>query len=175
MAVFGFCVEGCQQERLDLVGADAFDELLACRVRSRAAIDSFQAVAEELARADPSEGDLEAEYRRLQDSARRALRAHPDRPPEPPSQDESSRPLTAWWCPECGGLEAPQPCLGICLWRPVEWVRSDRWLQERERLDAELETEAALRRILRGVAYVTPREGQWQVGWRRLKALARGG
>jgi hypothetical protein len=175
MSVFGFCAGDCQQERLDLVGADTFDELLAGRARSRAAIDSFQAVAEELTRAQPSEGDWEAEYRRLQDSARRALKAHPDRPPEQPGQDEGSRPVTAWWCPECGGLEAPQPCLGICLWRPVEWVRRDRWLTELECLDAELETEAALRHIMRGVAYVTPREGQWQAGWRALRASARRG
>jgi hypothetical protein len=31
------------------------------------------------------------------------------------AMDDAAEVAVTWWCPECGGLDAPQPCLGSCL------------------------------------------------------------
>ncbi len=172
MGVFGSCEAGCREERLDLVGADAVDQCMADAATSRRAAQAFSAVAQELARGEPAQEAWEAEYRRVQGSARAALRDHPQRGEGRATEDEV-RAVTTWWCPDCGGLEAPQPCLGVCVWRPVEWVSRDLWQQERERLEVQLESEAALRGLLRQIAFITPREGQWRAGWQALSVHAR--
>jgi hypothetical protein len=77
---------------------------------------------------------------------------------------------TTWWCAGCGGIDAPQRCLGICVWRPVEWVNRTRYSEERACALAQLDTERRLRQLLRRIAFVTPRAGQW----RALLAPARG-
>jgi hypothetical protein len=83
--------------------------------------------------------------------------------------DEPAGHVTAWWCAKCGGIDAPQPCLGICVWRPAEWV--NRSVYESERSGAA--TERALIRLLRRVAFVTPRDGQWERNWLIVHSQAR--
>jgi hypothetical protein len=170
MAIYGSCERGCSEQRLDLVGADAFDELVAAGARSRAAVTTFGGVADELAQGRPPQRSSEAEYRRIQKSARAALRAHPE---DTSAADEEVPTATAWWCPACDGLGAPQPCLGICVWRLVDWVRAEDYEREHERVDALLVAEAALRRLLRQVRSVTPREGRWEAAWQAFSAGAR--
>lgn len=170
MAIYGTCQGGCTEERLDLVGADALDELEADLVRSRAATDSFWAIAQDLARGGEPAGGWEPAYRRLQAQACEALRVHP----EPAAAlEEPAREVTTWSCPKCGGLDAPQPCLGICVWRPVEWVRREAWQAQEESRRIERGTEALLRGLLRRLAFTTPRENHWQAGWEALNSAAR--
>ena len=79
---------------------------------------------------------------------------------------------TVWWCAECGGIDAPQPCLGICVWRRVEWVNVTSYLEQRAAAHAERDTERRLRALVRRIASVTPRAGHWERGWRALEAQA---
>jgi hypothetical protein len=169
MAIYGTCQGGCREERLDLVGADAFDEVEAELVRSRAAIAAFRQIAQELARSTKPADGWELAYRRLQNGAREALRAHP-KPGE--AADQPAREVTTWFCPSCGGLEAPQPCLGICVWRPIEWVTREAWQAAKETDRTERETEASLRGLLRRLAFTTPRKNHWAAGWEALSSAA---
>lgn len=171
MSVFGSCEQGCAEQRLDLVGADSLDELVASRSALRRHIERFRGIAQELAARHLGEDECQAAYRHLQTAARAALREHPAGDLQ--AVDEPARMATTWWCPRCGGLEAPQPCLGVCLWRPVEWVPRKIWEEEREQARAERDAEAELRQLLRRLVFITPREGRWEAGWRALSVGAR--
>jgi hypothetical protein len=73
--------------------------------------------------------------------------------------------------PAFGGIDAPQPCLGIWVWRPVEWVAAERYVEAREKAQAALAEERRLRTLLRRAAAVTPRPRQWERGWAVLADL----
>jgi hypothetical protein len=128
--------------------------------------------AEELASHPPGAGACESAYRSLRDAARITLRRHPEIDALDVDWDERVEFATTWWCAGCGGIDARQPCLGICVWRPVEWVNPTRYSEERACALAQLDTERRLRRLLRRIAFVTPRVGQWERCWRLLKAQA---
>jgi hypothetical protein len=81
--------------------------------------------------------------------------------------------VTGWWCARCGNVDLPQPCIGVCVWRPQDWVNVA--LFERQLALAEPVFHAArsLDRFLTRVAAVTPATGQWQRNWEALQAQAR--
>ncbi len=140
--------------------------------RSREAIRSFLPIAEELAQREVPAETWEAGYRRLQSAARDALRARVEIQGDP-AVGQPARQVVAWSCPRCGGLEAPQPCLGICVWRSVAWITREAWQDQRQHLAEAVRVEAALRRLLHQIAFITPREGRWKDGWQALSAAAR--
>ena len=110
-----------------------------------------------------------AAYRASQRAALAVLSRHE-------SHDDSDEPaehVTTWWCAECGGIDAPQPCLGICVWRPANWVNRTAYEAARSRAAGERDVERAMVGVLRRVACVTPREGHWERNWRALHADAR--
>jgi hypothetical protein len=78
-----------------------------------------------------------------------------------------------WRCPNCGGLEAPQPCIGVCVWRPVDWVEAAAFETERAEALRDMELEGSLVGLLARFARVTPREGQWERNWLAFGAEAR--
>src|SRR6059058_1462487 len=95
----GACELGCGGERrLDLVPARALDELAAAADAAQARVQELRALVRPLTAEAPV--DAESAYRRVQDTARAALRAHG----EPPVLDERERVRTTWWCPSCGGI-----------------------------------------------------------------------
>ncbi|RFF33025.1 hypothetical protein [Wenzhouxiangella sediminis] len=71
----------------------------------------------------------------------------------------------AWECVGCGRIEAPQPCLGICQDRAVELVHADDY----ERLQAD---NRQMRELILRLARTSPREGQWEAGYRALQSRA---
>jgi hypothetical protein len=170
MAQFGTCDSGCSEQKLELVRAAAHDSLAALASSADARAGAFRSVAEELAWHQPAGEDRQDAYRALQDKARATLHRHPSVDGQDVELEEPAEPATTWWCAECGGIDAPHPCLGICVWRPVEWVNRVVYAYQRKRVLAERERELRLRRLLRRVASVTPREGQWERGWRVLQA-----
>jgi hypothetical protein len=169
MGEWGTCETGCTERKLELVRAAASDTLAAVATRAGARADVFATVAQELLRERPTGPER---YRSLQARAHAALAEHPDT-----DHDEvwaqPSEPAITWWCEECGGLDAPQPCLGICVWRPVEWVNRTVYEHERERAFAERARERHLRRLLRRLASVTPRPEHLEENWRAFAAEAR--
>jgi hypothetical protein len=136
MCVFGTCERGCSENKLELVRATACDMLRAGAAEAKARADAFADLAQRLASNAPGH-EVESAYRSAQRNARQLLRRHPkadqaDIDPEQPAEH-----ATTWWCAECGGLDAPQPCLRICVWRPVEWVRRSVYEELRARAMAE--------------------------------------
>jgi hypothetical protein len=162
----GSCELGCgAEERLDLVAAEEHDELVASVRESQARVEALLEAFRPLT-VQPI--DAESAYRALQASARTVLRGQPAPPPLP----EPARVFTTWWCPRCGGVDAPQPCLGICVWRPFDWVAAEDHEQLRSQMRETLAEEQRLRALLGRVAAVTPRPGQWGRGWAALADAA---
>lgn len=168
MRVFGTCETGCSEQKLELVPAAAHDALVAVRTEAETALDAFRRVTERLREESPAPGDHDTAYRSIQRDARAALHRHPDLR----ADDSAWKPAesaTTWWCPRCGGIDAPQPCLDVCVWRPVEWVNRSEYDRERDRALAAREAEHQLRDLVRLLASVTPRAGGWERTWNALR------
>lgn len=78
--------------------------------------------------------------------------------------------IKAWQCIGCGKIEAPQNCVGICQDRRVELVlasQSDAALADMQK---QIDTLTA---VVRQLAHVTPRCGEWESSYRALQALSR--
>lgn len=172
MGRFGTCDGGCGEQKLELVPAVQYDALAAVASSARVRLEGFGDVVEELALRQPGAEEWELAYRSLQDIARIALRRYPEVDAEDVDWDEPVEFATTWWCAGCGGIDAPQPCLGICVWRSVEWVNGVRYLEQRAGALVERNTEQRLRGLVRRVAFVTPRAGHWERGWRAFEAQA---
>ena len=72
----------------------------------------------------------------------------------------------AWQCIGCGRIDGPQNCVGICRDRKVEFV-------EAAALDCAEARIAALERLLRTLANVTPHADAWERSYLALQAEAR--
>lgn len=81
------------------------------------------------------------------------------------AQQKSIR-IKAWECIGCGRIEAPQPCLGICQDRAVELVHAEDYA----RLEKEYEH---MRELVLRLARTSPREGQWEAGYKAVQQRAR--
>ncbi len=167
MNVFFTCPDGCHEIRLDLIPAETFDAMLAAGGVLPAAAAAFTEIAEAAA-GEPPDGDFEAAYKELQTRARKALHDHPDGFTETPEWVGEVRPRATSWCPVCGGLDAPMECIDVCRWVRAEWVDNDRYLAARAELLPAWQRERRLRALASQIAHVTPRDGQWETGWRAL-------
>ena len=81
--------------------------------------------------------------------------------------------MTAWQCVGCGRIEGPQPCIGICQDRKVEFVYAadyDEALAELARVRRQAD---ALVALVRQLAATTPRPGKWERTYRAMQARAR--
>lgn len=168
IATPGTCATGCVEERLELVPGGAHDLVAAAERSASAAAAAFRGVVETLASGPTGDG-AEAWYRERQAEARTVLRAHP-------LPDELTPADTAevWWCPACGAVDGPQPCLGICVWRVLEWVPAARDVVAHEAAAVARARALDLRAPLRTVAAATPRAGHWDDGAVAAAAAARG-
>ena len=174
MRQYESCAGVCRERRLELVSGGDYDELTASAVARRGRIGGLLAVVEELARAEPGPGEWRAAYQAVRQSARPALRrfgpAARDRGYELPSPAES---VIVWRCQDCGGVDAPQPCIDVCVWGPADWVDAASYDAERSRAAVDREVEKSLAGLLRRFAFATPRDGQWERSWRAFQLQAR--
>ncbi|MFO1398795.1 MAG: hypothetical protein U1F48_17200 [Burkholderiales bacterium] len=81
--------------------------------------------------------------------------------------------LTAWQCIGCGRLEAPQQCVGVCQDRKVELVTATVFADTLAEAEALRERVTELERVVRQLATITPRAGQFQRSYESLQARAR--
>ncbi len=111
----------------------------------------------------------EVAYGALQRRARAALRdAGPV--PEPAAAER----FGAWLCGGCGRVEAPQPCLGVCVRHDEEVVRADHHAGAAARAaDADRDARA-LAAFVRRLAWVTPRAGRFEESLLALRDEALG-
>jgi hypothetical protein len=156
----GECPDGCADVALDLVDivdlADVAERTEALEVRVAALRELALAVA----------GDQPFAWANVQEQAREAVRL-----PVPPEPDVAV--IEAWGCPRCGRIDAPQPCLGVCVRRPgvVAGASEYRQFAERSaRLAADDRTFTGLARLL---ATVTPRPGQEESTMAAVRSRAR--
>lgn len=74
--------------------------------------------------------------------------------------------VRAWQCIGCGKIDAPQPCIGICQDRPVEFVPAEAY----DRLHTRT---TALESLLRMLAATNPRAGEWERSYLAMQDRAR--
>lgn len=167
------CEDGCSVARLELVAVEDLDALESALRATQARIDALLPVARALAAPPPER--LESVYRSVARSARAALHDAPAAVvwPAPLGDPDGPLRIDVWRCAICGAVDAPQECLGICIWRRFEWVGLDDW----KRLDSRAHAASVLERRLTGLlgrlAYATPRADAWALGWRTLSSEAR--
>lgn len=166
------CPGSCAERRIELVSAGDYDQMVASTAARRARVRGLRAVAEELAGARPAAGAWQAAYQSLQHSARSVLRRLGPPAGRPDDLFSPARTVVVWRCPDCGGLDAPQPCLGVCIWRPAQWVDAACYEAGRSRALADRDAERRLADLLRMLASITPRDGQWEQNWRALQRRA---
>lgn len=80
--------------------------------------------------------------------------------------------VTAWQCIGCGRIEGAQPCIGICQDRKTEFVYAsdhDKALKQLALARRQMENLAAL---VRQLAHITPRNGEWERTYLALQARA---
>ncbi len=81
--------------------------------------------------------------------------------------------LKAWQCIGCGRVEAPQPCIGICQDRRVEFVYASEHAEALADAKRANERALAFEALVRQIAHTTPRAGEWERSFRSLQDHAR--
>ena len=174
MRQYESCEGACRERRLELVRGSDYDELTAVAAACRVRMERFWALVGELARTEPGPGQWRAAYEALQQSARSVLRgsgpAAGGRDDERPSPAQT---VILWRCEDCGGVDAPQECIDVCIWRPADWVDAASYAAERSRAARDRDVEQSLAGLLRRFAFATPRDGQWERSWRAFQSQAR--
>jgi hypothetical protein len=174
MREFESCVGVCSERKLELVSGGEFDVLTAAAAARRVRIQVFWTVVEKLVGIDPGPGDWQVAYEALRQSARSVLRRFgPAARSAGDDSFSSAETVIVWRCPDCGGVDAPQPCIGVCIWRPADWVDANLYESERSRAVLDIEVDRALVGLLGRLAFATPREGAWERNWRALQSQAR--
>jgi hypothetical protein len=174
MRQYESCEGACRARRLELVGGSDYDELTAVAAACRLRIERFWPLVGELARTEPGPGEWRAAYGALQQSARSVLRgsgaAARGLDEERPSPAGT---VIVWRCEDCGGVDAPQECIDVCIWGPADWVDAAPYEAERSRAARDREVEQSLAGLLRRFAFATPRDGHWERSWRAFQSQAR--
>jgi len=78
--------------------------------------------------------------------------------------------IKVWQCVGCGRIDHPQPCIGVCRDEKAEYVLAG---DCDAAIAQEREASRRLLEVVRTVATVTPRAGEWERSWRALQAEAR--
>ena len=81
--------------------------------------------------------------------------------------------VKAWQCIGCGRIEAPQPCIGVCQDRKVEFVYASDHKEALVELEASRRKASALEALARRLASTNPRKDGWEHSYRAMQAQAR--
>ncbi len=81
--------------------------------------------------------------------------------------------VEAWQCIGCGRIEGPQPCIGVCQDRKVQFVPEAEYARLVERLAAAEARQAALDAFVRRLVRTHPRAGAWEQSYRTLQEQGR--
>lgn len=165
------CDGQCSEHKLVLVSAVDHEAMLraadAARVRAARLVPAVRAFADAHSRSrDPSDVLLE-----LRDGARRALRDSGRL--EPRTDWASPATVIGWWCAQCGNVDLPQPCIGVCIWRPADWVSLALYERQLSLAEPDLRAARSLSGFLTRAAAVTPRAREWQRNLEAFQAQAR--
>lgn len=142
------CPAGCGDEPLDLVALDDVVAIGEAAGRATRRLRALRDVARAATRPGPRAEDLRA-------AAREALRL-----PAPGAVLDRVVPVQAWGCRGCGRVDAPRPCIGVCVRRPVPMVELTRIEGLAAALEADAEAAVALVPVVAMIAHVRPRAGR---------------
>src|SRR5487761_2775157 len=81
--------------------------------------------------------------------------------------------VKAWQCIGCGRVEAPQPCIGVCQDRRVEFVYAHENTPALADAERARQSALALGAVVRQLAHTPPRTGEWERSFRSLQDHAR--
>jgi hypothetical protein len=168
----GTCETGCLELKLLVVPAATVDALADAEREILGCISALRPTTTELLNVLPPDDGWEAAYLALQDVARRGLATRVDDRISAYVREEPAEPVVVWWCPRCGGIDAPQPCLGICVWRTSDWARAEGYLEASARIACEYAAERRLRALVERIAHTTPRPGQHRRSWQAFSEEA---
>ena len=179
MRQYESCEGACSEHKRELVSGGDYDDLKAAAAACRARIQGLRAVVGELARREPGPDEWRVAYEALQQSARSLLRRSRS---APGGRDDDllspAETVIVRRCQDCGGVDAPQPCIDVCIWGPCIWVRPTGWM--RPRMSRSARGPPSISRLssrwlalLRRLAFATPRDGQWERSWRACQSQAR--
>ena len=152
------CADGCTDLPLDLVDVD---DLVAIATRAEA-LEERVAALRETVRGLAEDDPLAA----IQERARDAVLIGVPEAPEPAV-------IEGWGCPRCGRIDAPQPCLGICVRRPGLVADVAEYREYAAQAQRTAETERPLAAFAHVVAGVHPRPGREQQTVESLRSRAR--
>jgi hypothetical protein len=162
------CETACSEHKLVLVRAADHEEMLAAAATARARAALLAPIAREFA--DTEVGEPHEAFAALRERARRMLL---ETGPEPQRTDWAAPDtVTGWWCAECGNVDMPQPCIGVCVWRPADWVNVTVYERQLALAEPALRAARALRRFVARAAAVIPRDGQWERNQEALRVQA---
>jgi hypothetical protein len=165
------CDGDCSERKLLLVTAADYHELLGAAhgalVRAARMVPAVRRFAE----ADAQTQDPLDALLRFRESARRALRG--DGRGQDDTDWASPDTVTGWWCARCGNVDMVQPCIGVCIWRPADWVNLALYEHQLRLAEPGLRAARSLSGFLARMAAVTPRAGQGRRNWEALQAQAR--
>ncbi len=170
MSAPGSCPGGCGDERrLELVPAAAYDAVCVQTGALATDVDRLEAAVGQLAALPAAPADLDQTLGAAREMAQATL-AGCARPPVPCSDDV--QPVEAWGCPSCGAIDAPRPCIGVCIREPVQWVPAARLEQAAAHRDALKGRRHALAAVLATAAHLHPRPGRERENWHALRRRA---
>ena len=173
MREFERCEGGCHEEYLELVAAGDFDALDAAQRSAQARLEALLPALHALAQLQPAGGDPHQLYLSLSQAARQALRTAPPLLPAAATGLPEPLRIGVWRCVDCGAVDAPQECLGICIWRRFEWVGADAYELGHARAERVLAHVRRVSGLLGRVGHTTPRDGGWERSRRALGREAR--
>jgi hypothetical protein len=78
--------------------------------------------------------------------------------------------VKAWQCIGCGRIEAPQTCVGVCEFNRIEMIYA---FEHEQALEAERARCARFEALVRQLARITPRAGEWERSYRALQEQAK--
>ena len=80
--------------------------------------------------------------------------------------------VTAWQCIGCGRIEGAQPCVGICQDRRMDFVYAFDYDEVLAQLALMRQRTEPLVALVRQLACMTPRDGEWERNYRALQTRA---
>jgi hypothetical protein len=152
------------------VPAGDHDQALATLAHEHRRVLALGVPVKRLAAADARD-ESERTYRQLQREARRTLVTLAAEPLIPAEPAEPLR-VATWACRTCGRIEAPQPCVGICVKNRTEmFAAADHDEILAAAADAHRRAEQ-LGALVRKLAWATPHRDQYARSHRALRTEA---
>ncbi len=167
------CSGSCNFRKIDIVSAAKYADLLETLEQLGDEVERSRVLVHEVASLTTDPRDWESACKSLGGRARAVLSAsHAAAATPPDAADIAAERMTIWRCATCGQVEAPQECLGICIRRNGEFVGAEDHDHIVEKVAVAREKARGLGALLRQLAWVSPRDGQWERTCRAFQTQA---